>query len=180
MAYATTDQLKAALSITGTDQDSYLSAILDRVSAFIDTRTNRTFSAAEATVTDELYERQGSTIWLRSGGIKTVSAVKVKDTQGDTYVTLDPGTYDWTSSGRLSLPLGYKFVQVTYTVAAGTVPKDIEGAAIDLAAEAYRSGGPTGAVSSERIGDLSLTYRSGSSAVDSALSMLDSYRVRPV
>lgn len=183
-AYATTSQLKEVLGITGSDQDGYLAGILDRVSAFIDTYTGRTFSGSAITVTDELYERQSRVIWLRNVGITEVDSVKARDFRSDSLMTLDATNYQWTSAGRLELPICYTFVQVTYEHQTA-VPKDIEGACLALAAEGYRSGGEHGDVRREEIGDLVFEYQANSgsasaASVNRAMQTLDSYRVRHV
>lgn len=185
MAYATTAQLKEELGITGSAQDTYLSAVLDRVSAWIDTQTNRKFQSQDTTVSDELYERQGCIIWLKQVGVSDVTTVKVRQLRSDDWTTLDASTYEWTSQGRLSLPLSYRFVQVTYAYGS-SVPKDIEQACLQLAAEVYRASrqDTTGDIASERIGDYQVTYRSIATAANSAasnvMSTLRAYRLRAV
>lgn len=125
MTYATLNQLKDQLGITDSTKDGYLADLLERVSAWINTQTNRVFVAAETVVTDQLYERNGPVIWLGSTGITDITVVKAKQLRSESYLTLDPTTYYWTSNGRLELPVGYAFVQVSFEHGAG-VPRDIE------------------------------------------------------
>lgn len=187
MAYATKEQLKTELGITGGEQDAYLDAVLERVSAWIDTQTNRTFKSQATTVTDELYERQGRTLWLSQLGITGVTSVKVRQLRTEDWRTLEPGTYEWTSNGRLYLPLDFRFVQVTYEYGTdATVPKDIELAALQLAADVYRGSrqGEQADVASERVGDYQVTYRNVDDVVkandSNVQATLAAYRVRPI
>lgn len=182
MAYATLDQLKSHLRITDTAQDTYLADLLDRATGFIESYTGQTFAAGTQTLTDELYERQGGTIWLKATNIASVTAVKVRNNRADAWETLDATTYEWTSLGRLDLPVAYTYVQVSYTRTA-PVPADIEGACIAIAADSYRQGGEQGTVTSEQVGDLKVTY-AGTAAVSSnttsVTGILDQYRLRSV
>lgn len=183
MTYANTAQLKDVLDISDTSQDGYLSELLDRVSAFIETYTGRSWSTDAQTVTDELYERQGRVLWLNAVGISNVSSVKVRDDRSDDWRTLDASSYQWTSAGRLELPLSYAYVQVSYELPASTaIPYDIESAALELAADLYRSSGEHGAVKSTRAGDLWVTYGADDSEKRgmTAMKVLDHYRMRPV
>lgn len=182
MAYGTLDQLKQHLRITDTAQDAYLTSLLGRATAYIESYTGQIFATGTQSVSDELYERQGGTVWLRATNIASVTAVKVRNNRADAWETLDATTYEWTSLGRLDLPIAYTYVQVSYTRTA-PVPLDIEGACIAIAADSYRTGGEQGTVTSEQVGDLKVTY-AGTAAVASNTTsvngILDQYRLRSV
>lgn len=192
MTYATTEQLKQHLGITDTDQDAYLTSLLERVSSFIDTYTGVSFNSDPKSVTDELYERHGRVIWLHNRGITNVSEVKVKSHNTDSYKTLDTNFYQWTSNGRLSLSYPYTFVQVSYE-ALNEVPRAIEGACIALAADVYQASANAssgGVITQEQIGDVMIRYgeshnstattSSDQAGAASPMAVLDMYRVRPL
>jgi hypothetical protein len=188
MAYATRDQLKRELEIPSSDNshDTYLDELLAQATAFIDTQTNRTFSEDPVTVTDEVYDlTDGNRIWLKHTGIKSVTSVKVGQTDPE---TLDTTAYTWDALGRLVL-FGYGrlsrfgdrdyylgYVRVSYTYDGDGIPKDIEMACLQLAAEVYRNGGAN--ETKEQIGDYSVWYENGKSDVaDRVKAVLSAHRV---
>lgn len=180
--YATTAQLKEVLGITDISQDTYLAKLLDRASAFVELYTGRSWSTTATTYTDELYERQGRVLWLKNIGVSAITSIKVRDHLSDALVTLDASTYQWTSAGRVELAISYTYVQVTYTTPIVSIPLDIEAATLDIATDAYRSGGENGSVKSERVGDLAISYGTNSATTDgsAAMKVLDLYRVRTI
>lgn len=184
MAYTTTieiNKLKRELGITDDTQDAKLVDLLEQAAAFIDAYCGRTFSNDVKTITDELYERQGRVVWLRNMHVNSVTAVKAKLAQSDDYDTLAETSYEWTTGGRLCLPLAYDYVQVSYTHGALSVPADIIGACIAIAAESYRNGGEHGAIKREELGALKLEYAQGASTSSiSVLNILDRHRVRGI
>ncbi|OAE01863.1 phage head-tail connector protein [Arthrobacter sp. OY3WO11] len=175
MSYATTDQLKSALSITDSAQDTYLTDLLARASAWIDTYTGRHFATGAQTVTDELHEGQGSRLWLKHTGITEITSVEVRDVRSDDWEVLGADDYEWTASGRLIVPLNYTFVKVTYKYDSNGVPKDIEMVAVRLATQLFRDN----TVSKESLDDYSIEHRIQEIAPDD-LGVLAAYRVRNV
>lgn len=182
MAYATTDQLKSTLSITGTEQDGYLADLLRRATTAIETYLGRKYSAGETTVADELYERQARVFWLRNVGITEITSLSVRDLRTDDWTVLTTDTYEWTSYGRVELDTASTFIKITYKYSSGGVPADVEAACLAMAAAVYQDGGEHGGISQERIGDLNISYdgRSSNNKVSQALSSISAYRVRHV
>lgn len=183
MAYATTQQLKDNLGISGSDQDGFLADLLTRATAAIETFLGRKYSSGDTTVTNELYERQGRIFWLRNLGITEITTLEVRDYRTESWVTLDSDTFDWTSGGRIELNTASTFVRVTYKYSSGSVPADVEAACIAIASAYYLERGENGPVRSERIGDLSFSYDASEDPkqqVEKALATIDAYRVRHV
>jgi len=176
MALATVDQLKRDLGITDGTQDTYLTDVLNWVSAWIETYTGRKFGAGIAVaVTGEVYEYPPAKFWLKQASV-TVTKVDVRHNRTDAWETLAVDAYDWRSTGGLYLGVPYSFVKVDYTYDAGTtVPKDIEFATIRLASQHYRDT----SVTKEVIGDYEIAHREVTPTSDD-LGILDAYRVRNI
>ncbi len=174
--YATIAQLKNELGIAAADtsQDAYLSDLLAQVSAWIDTYTGRRFGPADASLTEEHEDVHGS-LWLRNVGV-TVTKVETRDKQSDTWnVVYD---YTWRSTGRVT-GVSANFVRFTYTLAGG-IPRDIEGAALALAARAFR----VSSIKRESIGDYEVEYQPVQDVAEAAqgfsTAVLDAYHLRNV
>lgn len=185
MKYATLAQLKQELDIdtNDTSRDGYLQDLLEMVSRWIDTYTNRVFGDQQ-TVTDELHDFSGGRghVYLKNVNITGITAVKVG--QIEPYAELETGDYSWNPSGRLVIP-GYTFgtgddsldnLRITYTHQTA-VPSDISLACIQLAARIFRND----SVSSERIGDYSVAYKNMDQVAGAdQLGILNAHRLRNV
>ncbi|WP_373427093.1 hypothetical protein [Pseudarthrobacter siccitolerans] len=123
----------------------------------------------------ELHEGQGQRLWLRNTGITTITTVEVRDVRSDAWETLGVDDYEWTSNGRLLLPLNYAFVKVAYAYDTGAAPRDIEMVAIRLASQLYRDN----TVSKESLDDYSIEYHVQRVSPDE-LGVLAAYRVRNI
>jgi hypothetical protein len=174
--YATISQLKNELGIptSDTSQDTYLTDLLTRVSAWIETYTGRKFGNEPTTVASEYHSREGSVLWLRNVGIASIVTVAVRDSVNDSWENLTSTDFEWAPDGRLELNSEYEYVKVSYTYGGAGIPKEIEQAAVSIAARIYRNS----SIKSEQIGDYKIEFQAVKdiTPVDE-LRALDLYRI---
>lgn len=85
-------QVKEHLEISNADQDSYLSTLIERVTGYVEARTNRKLYTR--TYTDELYDGSGTSVLrLKEWPITSVTAVSFLDSQTSTTWTSQSLTY---------------------------------------------------------------------------------------
>lgn len=174
--YATISQLKNELGIptTDTSQDTYLTDLLTRVSAWIDTYTGRKFSASPVSVNNEAHNRAGTVLWLKRPNIQAITTVQGKDSVNDAWETLVSTDYEWSADGRLELDVEYTYIRVTYTYGGDGIPKEIEQAAVSIAARIYRNS----SIKSEQIGDYKIDFQAVKDIIPTdELGVLDMYRI---
>jgi hypothetical protein len=150
---ATIADLEARGVTVDPSETAVVGTYLDVASSLIRQAAGSTISAVESTIT---LEGRGGRLPLPGQPVTAVSAVSVNGVAVTDYKLL---------SGWLAAPCGFHtadLVTITYTHGLPNVPADIIDLACRLAGQAlaaYRSGDPTPrAVTSERIGDYSVTY----------------------
>ena len=176
MAYATLSQLKDYLSIADASQDTMLTSILDRATAFIETYTARKFGQGIAiAVTDEEYDGLDTNVFfLKNTDIQSVTAVKVGNPSFSSFTTLTVQEYIWHKSGRIvlnsinfnrydntrfnSFAAGYQTIRMSYTYGLATVPTDIEQACLEIAVLIYMGRASAG-IRKETIGSYMIEYK---------------------
>jgi hypothetical protein len=132
-------------------------AALNGASALARMIARQTISA----VADDVVELStaGPELWLPERPVTDVAEIDVTDCFVADPV-LAPGSYCWSSNGRVQGPFSYNGrVLVTYSHGYNPVPDDVRFAVADIAARRYGGGVSGGLLQSESIGSYSYSYR---------------------
>lgn len=186
----TVDALKAELSISGSDQDTALAALISQASAAIESYCNRQF--ADRTVTDTFRNRTRREALILS--VIPVTAVPSVTESGTVLETTD---YELESakSGLLLRLDGndnlscWPAAKVVVEYNAGYIlpgndgadlPADIERACLDMCVRSYHGTGRDVTLTSEEVpGVIKQTFATGSSAAVSVLAEDIECRLNP-
>lgn len=188
----TTAELKEHLGITDSSQDTYLTNLAARITAYVERYTGRVFGRS-VTVTDEVhdYPKDGGTVLLRQTDVRTLTSLKYNDT------AMDTAAYKWNAAGEINLPAYSSWdinwgtsrhghnnaLKITYTYGMVEVPLDVKLAALEIASTVYARRQGQGQKVAERIGDYSVQYADAAKAagqLPDQLGILDSYRFKRV
>jgi uncharacterized phiE125 gp8 family phage protein len=156
--------VKAALNISGTTDDTFLTASIERASAAVESYCNRTFGTRTETQTFRL-DRSRQRLILKAVPVTSITSVTEAGTTlttADYELDASAGFLDrLDGSDKLSTWAASKIV-VTYVAgyvlpgASGTVtlPADVQACTIDLVARAYHARGRDPQLRSEKILDV--------------------------
>lgn len=150
--YLTTrDNVKAALNITGSDDDARIDSLLAVVTDFIQSYCNRTFASDTLTEYPKVNGYNASTVNLKRYPVTSVTSVHVSTdlprvygadellTADEDYILdEDPGILHRTDGS--AWPTGIKAVKVVYVGGYSTIPADLERAAIEIIAVKLNKG----------------------------------------
>lgn len=175
--YATLEQLKNALNLSDTSQDTYLNDLLNYVTQMIDTYTGRTWQGPQEVENEEydLPQNSDGVFFLRKTDIVSFQELQVGTPFNPTsYQVLSVGTdFVWNSFGRVIIPnfsagweitmfggnqfnLGpittYGAFLASYTWGQSSPPFDITGACERIASYMYTNRAGM-RLRQERIGD---------------------------
>lgn len=196
--FATVDQLKAELQISGSSQDDRLALLLAAASSAIEGYCGRTF--ARATLTERISPRGRQTVNLSLYPIESIASVTMSTTAITDYQTDAEAGQIWREGGwtwaALTMPditqdpdpnMADRNLTVTYTggyIMPGTpganLPAALQYAAIRVAAQMYSR--PAGFKSERTPGGYSYDVGDMSTAgfLSDVASLLDPYRAQSV
>lgn len=163
----TLDSVKAWIPITSTDADDLLTALISRVSTFIQSWLNRTLAAQ--TYTEVRNGQAMHFMLLNNYPIISVASLSVDGIAIPPRGALGPGTYSNPGgyvfdAGTLYLSgysfcRGYQNVSVTYVAGFDTTPPDIEQATNMIVADWYKNQrGARLGIAAEAIEGQSISY----------------------
>jgi len=189
MPYTDATAIAGYLGVTLTSpQQTQATTLAAAATAWIDRYTGRSWQD-DGSVTDELHEVVGDTVYLKARPVTAVTSVKTRERYADAgTTTLDASQWElldatngvllilgWAGVGRLAL------VSYTHTATAAAVPDDVELAATMIAAawlgQALRPN--TQGVESVSVGqnDISVKFAASRGSVPAeALALLNGYR----
>lgn len=189
MAYTDATAIAGYLGVTLTSpQQTQAGVLANAATAWIDRYTGRSWQD-DGSVTDELHELVGDTVYLNARPVTAVTSVKTRERFADASITtLDASQWElldatngvllilgWAGVGRLAL------VTYTHTATSAAVPEDVELAATMIAAGwlglALRPN--TQGVESVSVGQNDISVKFAASRGDvptEALSILKGYR----
>jgi hypothetical protein len=172
MKYTTATELKMYPSIPDNANEGFLDKLIERASAYISLKTNRSFGyntddVPFATVTDEVYTTaEWGGVYLKQGDVQAITSLKVG--VNDTIYLPADYTFD-KSIRRLYVGGAGVDIKVSYTYGYAGVPDDIKYATEQLVIAMFLGGSTeTGQIVSERTGNYQVSYASPSSAAKSA------------
>lgn len=143
----------AALSFaTPTDLNNFLGATLDtdRAQQVLNQATaliqgwcrQNLFAVSNDVVTVDPYDT--GQCFLPELPVTAVTQVQYLDCRTNTWTTLDPSFYRWNSRGKVYLtqtpdfwPWQYDTIQVTYSHGYSTIPADLQGVCLQIAARLF-------------------------------------------
>lgn len=197
--------LKDWLSITDTQSDTFLTTLLNRAEAMIESWCNRPAGWITATFTERFDGECHGRVVLLNTPVTSITSVKVF-TDNSTATTLSSTVYRSDSTtGILSFidaanelydvgydwpifpaafPSGFRNGQVIYVggYASSAIPLDLQQIAVDVASELYRMRGASRSLKSETLGQYSYTRADDMGTFTSVKEQLHSlgYVRRPV
>lgn len=137
MAVISLAETKEWLDVTNTDDDTLITALIERVSEFIENQTGRFFGTATAH-TEHLPGTGTNELWLNEPA-DTITSVEERSFPGDTWTTITEGDDDGFEllGRRLLRKGGARWIQgrqyrVIYQFGYATAPEDIRQLALDL------------------------------------------------
>ena len=188
MPYTDATAIAGYLGVTLTaGQQTQAGVLANAATAWIDRYTGRSWQD-DGSVTDELHEVVGDTVYLKNRPVTAVSSVKVRARYADAGVTtLDSGSWELLDAANgVLLILGWAsdslaLVSYTHTATAAAVPDDVALAATMIAAswlgQALRPN--TQGVESVSVGqnDIAVKFAASRGSVPAeALAILNGYR----
>lgn len=164
MALTTRNDVKAALSVTGSTDDTFIDSLIERASAAVESYCRRTFGTRTVTQTFRL-DRGRQRLILDAVPVTSITSVTEAGTAltADDYeldagagfldrLDGDDGLSTWAASKIVIVFVaGYVLPGAGGTV---TLPADIQAATIDLVARAYHARGRDPQLRSEKILDV--------------------------
>src|SRR5262245_40249944 len=186
--YTTPAAMAAYLGVTFTTEQTDLATdVAAAVTVWIDHRTGRSWQAG-ATVSGELHQTVGQTVYLTNTPVTAVTTVELKPNGNNPYATVDPADYALVDAQHGELVIytaaNNQQARVAYTYPAAGPPADIALACTVLASDLmYQTLHPEShGLSQLSLGqaDISMQFAgtSGttSSAAQMAVGIVDSYR----
>lgn len=172
MALTTLTDAKAALAVTGTDDDAFLTSAIERASAMVETYCGRVFGLREVTDTVRINCRKPRLILAAPvASITSVTEAGTLLTTADYELDAEAGLLSRldSSDNIVSWAIGKTVVvyEVGYVLPGNNganLPADIQACTIDLVARAYHARGRDPSLRSEKILDV---IQQSWSAVDS-------------
>lgn len=163
-------KVKTALEITGTDDDTYLEALIDRVSEIIEAYCDREFNSESR---EEIFDGTGTDDYITDEWpINSITSLSIRQStlNEDDWETLDSEYYHYYGDQGVVHYLngflkGVKNYKIVYTAGYTEVPDDLEQAAIDMISYYYNKRKSKN-VQSESIGDYSITYSKSDNVID--------------
>lgn len=167
--------VKTALEVTGSDDDAFLSDLIERASGFIAAWCNRVFARETVEETFRL-SRPAYHVQLARwpvASIATISEAGTALTSAEWEMDASTGTLYrlGSSDNRCTFPAAK--IVVSYTAgyllpgdAGRTLPAEVEGACIALVSLAYHQKGRDPLVKSATLGQTALSYWSGGNGED--------------
>ena len=185
-ALITLDELKTYLGVSGTENDALYELLINNVTDWIETYTERRF--AETAYTDEKYDgcdycklvlkqypvNSGETFTIDER--LTVGGSFSEITSTDYTVDYPRGIVCWTSNFKE----GCQNYAVTYTAGYSTIPNDLKQAAMMLIAgllDLSKGASKTGNVKSETLGDHSVTFGTITENNQAVFLILNKYKI---
>jgi len=192
MALDTLTNVKNALGISATDQDTQIGALLEPLSALIEREAGRRFTSETVT---ERHPGGEATISLREFPVASITSVTDKVTgevlSSDQYeVEMDTGLLRrlalgsrWATAGidqavylgKIAKALRW---EITYLGGPATVPEDVKlalylaiGANLDRSTESGGGGGAIGGIIAEKDGDYSYQRAAPAASTASAIAV---------
>lgn len=195
MALASLEEVKAALGITDANRDAQITALLEPLSAVVETYAGRAFSSAQVT---EDHEGGVATLVVRRHPITGTPTITDQWTgeqaaEADFEVIAEYGMIRrlpfgsfWSGSavpspfdgdGFTPAPRALPRWRVTYTGGPASAPEDAKAALYEaMAANLTSQGGKQ----AERDGDYAVTFATVGALPASARQMLERYRASPI
>lgn len=141
MDFITIDEYKASQDINSTNQDTLISGIIPRVSAFIKNYCNRSLIDYYTSDKVEYWSAGGDIVLLKEAPVLSITSVAFSYDYGVTYETITAGA-GWALDKELDVlvstyggfPAGPNAVRVTYKGGydPDAPPEDLKQAAIEL------------------------------------------------
>lgn len=174
----TIGKVKQYLEISDNAEDTILTSLADRVSAFVETYCNRVFASTDY---DELYDGNSNrSLVVMNYPITSFTTLEIAD------LAVVSGDYFWYDYGEIILNKGTfgskrQSVHCIYTAGFATIPLDIEDVVIKLVAMAFFGKGKDRlGVSSKTLGsEGSITFTKSKLPTEVEL-VLDAYKQIPV
>jgi len=182
--------VKLLLNITDGSQDALLTYLINAVSAWIETYCGRTFLKPANEIT-ELYDGTGKKmIIVKNYPVDSLSKIEER-TDAVTFVEIAVTKYYTDKEAGIVetdffTTIGNNNYQITYKGGYATVPVDLDMACAQMVANEFyqrQTGGGGGEVSSESLGEYSVSYNYKSAEtetdkfIDNTLSRYKRYRV---
>jgi hypothetical protein len=175
-------KVKTALDLSGTDDDTYLEQLIDRVSEIIESYCDREFNSESR---EEIFDGTGENDYqVDEYPISSITKLERRTStlNEDDWDTIDSEYYHfYPNQGSVHYVQGFvkgiRNYQITYVAGYADIPDDLEQAAIDLVAY-YFNKRKSKNVKSESIGDYSITYEKTENVIDdlSLDIILDKYK----
>ena len=184
-ALVTLDNTKTFLGITGTSNDSLLEMLINQVTDYIETRTDRRF--AETTYTEEVYDGEDcATLVLRQLPITTFTKLEKNNAtdNSDSWEEIDSDNY-WVDEleGILTKTTlfrrGKQNYRATYTAGYSEIPYDIQFLAMSLISDVFNRRKNMG-VLKETLGDHSIEFERFMQENQSQMKIISNYRKIPI
>jgi len=162
--------VKTALEITGTDDDTYLESLIDRVSTIIESYCDREFDSQTLT---EIFDGTGTEDYqTEEYPIDSITSLSYRTTtlNEDNWQTIESEYYHfYEDQGSVhymnKFKEGVKNYKLVYVAGYSDIPDDLEQAAIDMISYYYNKRQSKN-VKSESIGDYSITYAKSENVID--------------
>jgi len=194
MAYTTEGNIEKYLGVDISGLSAFITTVIAGVQKWIDNYTGKTFEAAAETT--KYYDGDGSSDIIIDSFTGTPSEVSILEVDGDTRDTLEEGhgndylayPLNETEKQRLvltdnssagSFPKRIRSIKVTaYFQVDTSVPADVELCATMLAAKIIEKPLKGGPIKSQKVADLSFTFKEIDEVADplGIYNILDHYR----
>ena len=136
MALLTLDEAKEFLRITGTEEDSLISSLIEQASQMVETYCDR-YIEKRTDLTEDFFHVKDR-ILVHAYPIISISAVQLVDANGDTTDVTDYTTNNNLGIIYLHSKHSDAHFRVTYTGGFETIPADIKFATMYLLGQIYR------------------------------------------
>lgn len=184
-ALITLDNLKTFLGITGSDQDSLLEMLINQVTDYIETRTDRRFK--ETTYTEEEYDGTGqSELVLKQFPIITFTKLEKNNATDNTDSWEEVDTDDYwidESEGILTKTTlfnkGKHNYRATYTAGYETIPYDVQFLAMSIISDINGRRQNMGVVK-ETLGDHTIDFERAVQENPVLAKIISNYRKIPI